>query len=236
MSLSAVVRALVGSGATPDMILAVVEAHEAARDDALSLRRASDAERQRKARERRSNNVTSRDVTVTERDGSSLPSSNGFSPHPSSLTTSNPSPAAAAPREPIPTDDWPDPAKTALALAVTAGIASAQWQFLTSSELQKWRANGLSYLLDVVPTVTAVTGRGGSPPRSWSYFTEAITQAHANRLQALSIPEAQANDRRDSNFKSTAERNQDSTIAAFRRAFANSADGGEELGHAAGRR
>lgn len=64
MSITAIVRALVQAGATPEMILAAVEAAEGGAVDALARRRSSDAERQRKHR----NNVMSRDVAVTERD------------------------------------------------------------------------------------------------------------------------------------------------------------------------
>ena len=69
MSLAAIVRALVDAGATPQMILAAVEAGEAAQAGALAARRAQDAERQRR---RRARHVTSRDVTATQRDA--LPS------------------------------------------------------------------------------------------------------------------------------------------------------------------
>lgn len=67
MSIASVVRALVDAGATPQMILAAVEAAEAANTDKLAQRRASDAARQQAARDRK-NNVKSRDVTVTVRD------------------------------------------------------------------------------------------------------------------------------------------------------------------------
>lgn len=50
MSLVASMRALAAAGATPDMLIALVEAHEAARDDALEKRRAADAARQAKRR------------------------------------------------------------------------------------------------------------------------------------------------------------------------------------------
>lgn len=63
--IAAIVRALVATGATPEMILAAVEAAETHGDDALARRRASDAARQQRRRDR---NVTSRDVTVTGRD------------------------------------------------------------------------------------------------------------------------------------------------------------------------
>lgn len=65
MSITAIVRALVTAGASPEMILAAVEAAEGVQCEALARRRASDAERQRRKRER---HVTSRDVTVTDRD------------------------------------------------------------------------------------------------------------------------------------------------------------------------
>lgn len=79
--LTPIVEALVAAGATPDMILAAVRAHEAVSDAEIESRRRSDAERQARRRERRKaevteSHVTSRDVTVTERDAPSpLPSS-----------------------------------------------------------------------------------------------------------------------------------------------------------------
>lgn len=66
MSLSATVRALVLAGATPEMILAVVETHERETADALARRRASDAARQQALRDRKAMTVepASRDVTL----------------------------------------------------------------------------------------------------------------------------------------------------------------------------
>ena len=61
MSIAAIVRALVAAGATPEMILAAVEAAEGSQQDALAARRANDAKRAREYRER---HVASRDVTV----------------------------------------------------------------------------------------------------------------------------------------------------------------------------
>lgn len=61
--LSTIVRALVMAQATPEMILAAVEAAEGETENALEKRRASDRERQARRR-----HVTSRDVTVTPRD------------------------------------------------------------------------------------------------------------------------------------------------------------------------
>lgn len=65
-AISAIVRALVAAKATPEMILAAVEAAEQTATDALAQRRASDAARQAAKRERtKQDHVTSRDVTVT---------------------------------------------------------------------------------------------------------------------------------------------------------------------------
>jgi len=65
-TISAIVRALVAAKATPEMILAAVEAAEATASDALARRRASDAARQAAKRERtKHDHVMSRDVTVT---------------------------------------------------------------------------------------------------------------------------------------------------------------------------
>ncbi|MDO9334962.1 MAG: hypothetical protein Q7T61_01045 [Caulobacter sp.] len=85
MKIAAVVRALVAAGATPEMILAAVEAAEGQATDDIERRRANDAERQARRRERKAkSHVTSRDVTVTERDLPSLsptpPNSNPLSP------------------------------------------------------------------------------------------------------------------------------------------------------------
>ena len=55
-------EALVRAGATPEMMLEVVRIHEAGRADALAKRRASDADRQQRVRDKR-NSVKSRDVT-----------------------------------------------------------------------------------------------------------------------------------------------------------------------------
>jgi hypothetical protein len=64
--LAATVRALVLTGATPEMILAVVETHERETADALARRRASDAARQQAKRDREAMTVepASRDVTL----------------------------------------------------------------------------------------------------------------------------------------------------------------------------
>jgi hypothetical protein len=65
-------EALVASGATPEMLLAVVRAHEAAREEKDAKRRAKDAARQA-AKRVRDGHAESRGVTRTERDMSDGP-------------------------------------------------------------------------------------------------------------------------------------------------------------------
>ena len=61
MRITAIVEALVQSGASPEMILGAVRAAEAGQQSEIERRRASDRERQQRHRAR----VTSRDVTAT---------------------------------------------------------------------------------------------------------------------------------------------------------------------------
>lgn len=65
MKISTIVRALVAAKATPEMILAAVEAAESDHENALEKRREADRERQARKRKKDSCHVTSRDVTVT---------------------------------------------------------------------------------------------------------------------------------------------------------------------------
>ncbi|MCC7347524.1 MAG: hypothetical protein IT538_09015 [Variibacter sp.] len=62
--ISAIVRALVAAKATPEMILAAVEAAEQSNMDKLTARRAKDAERQARFRDRNVTNVTQRDTST----------------------------------------------------------------------------------------------------------------------------------------------------------------------------
>lgn len=78
--ITAIVRALVAAGATPEMILAAVEAAESQADDALTRRRKADAERQQRRRASKACHVTSRDVTVTPRDVTDAPLDGPLSP------------------------------------------------------------------------------------------------------------------------------------------------------------
>lgn len=108
--LTPIVEALVCAGASPEMILAAVRAHEAAAEADIEARRKSDAERQARRRDRlkgevTASHVTSRDVTVTERDTPCpLPSS----PHTPQQPTPTPGVTTRArkgrPEKPYPDD------------------------------------------------------------------------------------------------------------------------------------
>ena len=97
MRIAAIVRALVGAGASGEMILAAVEAAEAQSVSEIEARRAKDAARQAKRRGKKPDvtecHVTSRDVTVTERDPSFL----SLSPTPPNPNQSTPNPPPYSP-------------------------------------------------------------------------------------------------------------------------------------------
>lgn len=82
-ALTPIIEALVDAGATPQQILAAVRAHEKAATDALAHRRAVDAARQQRYRDR---NATLRDVTVT------VPSREGVRAETTTLTLPVPIP------------------------------------------------------------------------------------------------------------------------------------------------
>ncbi|HEV7317693.1 MAG TPA: hypothetical protein VGO04_03670 [Ensifer sp.] len=89
MRITAIVEALVQSGASPEMILSAVKAAEAGQQLEAERRRASDRDRQRRHRAR----VTSRDVTVTAFD---VLSDKESSPTPPKETNSpDPTPSGA---------------------------------------------------------------------------------------------------------------------------------------------
>lgn len=112
-----VVRSLVAAGATPEMILAAVEAMESQQASEIAKRRANDAERQARRRSKGGSHVTSRDVTVTERDPAFLPS---LSPTPPILTNLS-TPPIVPPAEKNP---------TSVASATADGFEAA-WRLLT---------------------------------------------------------------------------------------------------------
>ena len=84
--------------------------------------------------------------------------------------------------------DWPEPRDTVGELTRCASIPAAEWQLHTVRELVRWRQAGFSFRQDVIPAVEAVWLKVRQrPPKSWAYFTDAIAQHHANRLDRKSV-------------------------------------------------
>lgn len=205
MSLAVTVRAMVAAGATPEMILAVVEAHEAHAADALAQRRANDAARQ-KAKRSRDRHVTSRDVTQESRDaadgkkhnenkgcGADLARVRDNLPR---LVISGGTDADDCASACDQSDDWPD---AGLVEALVSEVASPrldpakqQGLTITSGRLAAWKREGASWRHDVVPVVKALCAKTKTPVASWKFFDAAIAQSIADNRQALTIPEARS--------------------------------------------
>jgi hypothetical protein len=106
MKISTLIEVLINTGATPEMILAAVKAVEAENEIALANKRANDAKRKRKSRNKDNENLTDvtvshaasqdvTDVTVTLRDKKDPP----FSPPSLSPTPPNSSPPIIPPKK-----------------------------------------------------------------------------------------------------------------------------------------
>lgn len=192
--------------------------------------RNANAERQARFRARRSASVIR---NVTDNVTGSSPSSNGFPPDPLSLTTSLSPDAAGEARDPL---GWPAVATDwADRLMTETGCADPRkdiWPRASAAVLVSWHEIDRWEWRDVVAGISAVMiRRPTGPPSTWKYFAKAIAQAKTDRT--TKTPETQANERRNPNFKTAAERNQDSTISAFRSVFGGSSDGAPEPGDVA---
>lgn len=201
MSLSAeAIDALVAAGATPEMLAAVFKAELAAEEARRASKRAGARERQSRKRAKvDSGHAMSRDVTnVTRdaRDSLSLPPS-PQTPQPPTHTLAEVSTHA---RE----ADWPTGAAMdhAEALAMLNPNIDLQRQpglRTTVGEIHRWKAEGVSWLLDVVPAVQAHAQRPRSDPvKGWNYFTPAVRQSFANRTRpAEPLPPSTRHERSD---------------------------------------
>lgn len=98
------------------------------------------------------------------------------------------------------------------------------WLRRTSQVLVGWHQTDKFHWDDVVAGVKAgMVGKANDPPSSWKYFSQPI--ARAKRDRETPTPEAKSNERRNPNYKTTAQRGEDSTISAFGRVFADLAAG-----------
>ena len=207
MSIAAIVRALVQAGASPEMILAAVEAAEGSQSDALAKRRQSDADRQRRHRA----NVMSRDVTVTERDTPSpgmVPSAPSPNPNPT-IPLNPPTPAAAGGAR--------DLAALEAALLEAGGRAlnrttAGLWIL---AEPLRWLNAGCDLDLDILPVIRSLSARAGpSSIRSWAFFTEQIAATHQRRTAPMPTVDTHHQPTRPSNDIAAAFDRLDARIAA----------------------
>lgn len=202
MSLVATVEALVSAGATGEMILAVVRAHEAQRELRAIERREKDAAR-KKAQRVRDGHAESRGHCVTSRDSA------GTSPHVGAgAQVVNPSlpslrseevvggGVVGRERDPQP-DDWPDGRASDHAEQLVALVASPWLDpskspdlVTTRGRVAAWKRDGASWEHDVLPVVTGLCANRRGRISSWKFFDAAIARSIAENRAALEIPEA----------------------------------------------
>lgn len=247
MSLSAeAIDALVKSGASAEMLAAVMKA-ELAADEARRIKQRENA-KLRKQKQRAKIEAVTRDIRdiagqrVTERDivGQAVTQDAGAPTYVRGednlsrlVDTSSAVAVVEDARDPI--CDWPpgDATRHAQLLAEAAGTgrldpAKQSGLTLTAGRLLAWKRDGASWIYDVVPAVVVMSQKRGPPIGTWKYFDKAIAQSIADNRQALTIPAANGarNDRpRQSSAKFDAkqanmERSlRGAEIASARRAF-----------------
>lgn len=204
MSLVATLKALVAAGATADMLIAVVETHEAGREAKAAERRIKDAARQ-KAKRVRDDHAESRGHDVTTRD-TARPSphvgagAQVVTPFSSSLRSEEVGGGgvdATASADSPPPDDWPLGSASRHAELLVEAIASPWLDPIKSPDLVTtrgriacWKRDGASWEHDVLPVVMGLCTGRRSRISSWKFFDQAICRSIADNRQALSIPEA----------------------------------------------
>lgn len=121
-------------------------------------------------------------------------------------------------------DDWPDGqaldhAKTLEQLNNRIDPQRQTGLIVSLGEIARWRQQGFSWGLDVIPTITAHAAKSRADPvRGWNYFSPAIAQAHANRTRPAETVTPQAPHERRHSPTDKFERHQ----ANLERAFAGS--------------
>lgn len=197
MSLIATVRALLGAGATAEMIVAAVEAHEASRDDALAKRRAADAARQQAKRDR--NHVTSRDVTTAVSGAKTSTISQASEPARvrGNITNSENITNYTLPNADAISEDWPEGKASDHAKLICTEMASpwldmdkSQGLVTTTGLLARWKRNGASWEHDVLPLIRGRLMNRRQAVTTWGFFDRAIDETIAANRAALLIPEA----------------------------------------------
>lgn len=166
----ATLEALAATGATADMIIAVVKSELATDQATIDERRKNDAVRQRR---KRAGHAMSRDVTRTPCD----PSSSSSSPTPP-ITTPPPEEAAAVASARDPVVDAVDQVFAAI------GVTDDPHWYGHKPRVVMW-LESWSLEFDILPTVRRLMERRRDPPRRPAFFEEAIAEAHAQRQLPL---------------------------------------------------
>lgn len=197
MSTVAFVRRLLEAGFSIEDALRAAEAHEATVDETAPVRSKGAARQARYAerkRQKTSENVSddASDVRTSEPPFPSSP------PAPPQLPI--PPSGSVTTREGC--DDWPtgkasDHAKTLEALNLRIDPARKTGLVTSVGEIARWRQQGYSWALDVIPIVTAHAVRARADPvGTWTYFAQPIAQSHANRTRPAETVTPQASHER----------------------------------------
>lgn len=178
MSAAAIAKALALTGATPEQIVAAIEAYEQPEMERRALKR--EADRQRKIRQREKENadkstLVSRGQSVTVCDISSPPDSPPLS---SPVPPTNTPPLTP----PSLTDDSSACADVDVKDLIEQIDEIVHPSIITNtSRLPVWLANGATsaLILDTIKRVMAKRGEGRKPPNTLAYFEQAISEAIA---------------------------------------------------------
>lgn len=182
-----------------------------------SAKRRADAERKARSRQRVKGAVTPTDGDVT-RDSPQVTPEIGTQTETIRQTGQTadeelPSESPPQPREP---GDWPDGGVSVWSqklAALSSGRLNPDNEpglVLTGGTIARWQAMGASFLLDVIPAVTALCRRQRHPITRWTYFDRAVTEAHhartrvADPLQTFATKETADDDklaRKHANFE-----------------------------------
>lgn len=105
--------------------------------------------------------------------------------------------SVVASAEGVVAEDWPggqamDWAQRLVTAAATVRLDVSRQPGLTTTlgRLAAWKRDGASWEHDVLPVVTSLAKRKGTPISTWKFFDAAIAQSIADNRAALTIPEA----------------------------------------------
>ena len=94
-------------------------------------------------------------------------------------------------------DDWPQGQAMDWAMALVRAAKTVRLDVsrqpglvTTMGRLAAWKRDGASWEHDVLPVVTSLAQRTGTPISTWKFFDAAIAQSIADNRKALIIPEA----------------------------------------------